>query len=187
MSQSIIAIRYAKGLALFAREQGEISLVREDLGRLVDLLDPDRGNISVPELLDFLHSPTVPQKEKIHITDVICDELSIGSTVSNFLNVLIRKKRISLVSLIARQYERIAGQMESVHVALVRTAAPLSPAQELSLAAAMSAATGTEVRLEVKTDSTLVAGLSVRLGDQLMDGSVAGRLDRLKAKLTAKD
>ncbi len=186
MNQSIIAIRYAKGLALYAQEQGEITEVRNDLGRLADLLNPDRGDISVPELLDFLRSPTVPQKEKIQITDIICDKLSIGATVSNFLNVLIRKNRIAMVNLIKQQYDYIADRIESVRSAEVIAAAPLTDAQAQSLTAALSAATGAQIRLEVKTDPELIAGLSLRLGDKFMDGSLAGRLNRMKARLTSK-
>jgi len=184
MNETLIAARYARGLAEHAHEQGELKPVRQDLHRLADLLDPNRGEISAPELVDFLRSPTVPQNEKIQVTDVVCEKLAIGKTVSDFLNVLIRRNRIALIEAITQQYDRFAGAFEATRNAEVETARPLGEAQRQALEQALAQAAGAPVRMTVKVNPRLIAGLSVRMGDTLLDGSLRSRLRRLTHRLT---
>jgi len=181
MNENVIAKRYAKGLAAFAQEQGKLKEVLEDLRGLADLLDPERGDISVPELLDFLRSPTVQLAEKIKLTDVICEKLSIGKEVSDFLNVLIKKNRIALIGILERQYERIASELNAECQAVVSTARPLSAGQQEALRAALAAATGKAISLRVEEDKSLIAGVRVRMSDIMLDGSFAARLDKMES------
>jgi F-type H+-transporting ATPase subunit delta len=183
MNESVIASRYANGLASHAREQNALEDVRADLNTLADLLDPERGEIAAAELPDLLASPAIPDADKIRITDTLCAKLEIGKIVSQFLNVLIRKKRINIVGEIARQYDRIASDLQGVANAVAESAAPLTPAQEEDLNAALARATGRRVQLSVRVDPELVAGLRVRLADRVIDGTLAGRLDRLGERL----
>jgi F-type H+-transporting ATPase subunit b len=64
--------------------------------------------------------------------------------------------------------------------AYVTTALPLSPEQQGLLARTFSALADRNVNLELKTDAALAAGLRVRLGDILVDNSVAGQLEALR-------
>ncbi len=183
MIENVISKRYAKGLAEVAAERDELDAVGEDIGRLADLLDPERGDISEPELPDFLGSPTVPPEQKVKLTDVLCDKLGIGQTVSDFLNVLIQKSRVQLAGRIARDYVGIAAQMHKQATAYVDTAEPLSKEQHKRLREELERILDCEVRLVVKEQKKLIAGLRVRTGDRLFDGSIAGRLDRLQAQV----
>ena len=183
MNESVIASRYANGLASHAREQDALEDVRADLNTLADLLDPERGEIAVAELPDLLASPAIPDEDKIRITDTLCVKLEIGQIVSQFLNVLIRKKRIDIVGEIARQYDKIASEMQGVSNAYAETAAPLSTEQEEALRTALAEATGQRVQLLVRVDPDLLAGLRVRLADRVVDGTLAGRLERLAERL----
>jgi F-type H+-transporting ATPase subunit delta len=184
MKENIIARRYAEALAQHAVENNELDSVREDLDALADLLDPERGDISVPELLAFLHSPTIPQVEKVKLTDVLCEKINIGKSVSDFLNVLIKKNRIALTPFIAREFDRIAGGLTNVVTASVETARKLSGDQLAELQKLIAEASGAEVRLTQKINPKLIAGFRVQMGDILLDGSVENRLQRLGARLT---
>jgi F-type H+-transporting ATPase subunit delta len=181
MNENVIAKRYAKGLAAFAAQRGRLAEVRDDLRLLADLLDPERGDISVPELRALLFSPTVTPEEKIRVTDVICEKLSIGQEVSDFLNVLIKKTRIGLIGMLERQYERLAADLNAEGLAEVRTARLLSPQQEESLRLALREATGKTVRLRVEEDKSLIAGVRVRMSDIMLDGSFAARLEKMES------
>lgn len=183
MKEAVIAARYARGLAECAHEKGELRQVREDVDILADLMDPNFGEISVPELLDFLRSPTIPQADKIKVTDVICEKMSIGKTVSDFLNVLIENNRIGITGLIARAFDRIAGEYEHTKIAEVESAKPLSDSHKKMLAEAIKEALGGEVRLLTKRNPELLGGLKVKIGDLLLDGSLSGRLERIEASL----
>ncbi|MFI5956781.1 F0F1 ATP synthase subunit delta [Cryptosporangium sp. NPDC051539] len=69
-------------------------------------------------------------------------------------------------------------------IAYVVAAAPLSPAQEERLAARLAAIYGRTVSLKVEVDPSLLGGVTVRVGDDLYDGSVARRLEQARGALT---
>lgn len=184
MKENVIARRYARGLVEYAAEKGELDKVREDIESLADLMDPDRGDISVPELGLFLGSPTVQQDEKIKLTDILCEKMSIGKTVSDFLNILIAKNRISLTGFIAREFERFSQEYETIRNATIETAMPLTESQTATLEKALAETAGCKVRLFAKTNPELIGGLRIQIDDTLMDGSLLNRLERLEAQLT---
>lgn len=183
MIENVIARRYAVALAEVAAEQNELERVNEEVKRLADILNPEGGEVNVPELLDFLGSPIVPLDEKIQMTDVLCEKLQIGKLVSEFLNVLIKRGRVPLASKIADEYIHIAARIENIYAADVESAEPLSEVDEKRLRESLEKATGERIRLSIKQNKKLLGGVRVKVGDQLFDGSILGRLDRLEAEL----
>lgn len=183
MNDNVIARRYAKGLAQVAAEQNELAQVREDLAALADLMDPERGDISVPELLDCMLTPTIPVAQKIQVTDVLCEKLKIGKTVSDFLNVLIENGRVGICGRIATEFEKIASQFESTAIAVVETARPLTDEQQKALRTLLQEKTGQTVHLRVRKKPELLGGVRVKIGDLVLDGSIQNRLQRLETRL----
>lgn len=92
-----------------------------------------------------------------------------------------------------RTFERVieeflgfAAQRRSRVVARVTTAVPLSDDQQERLAASLAREFGGEVRLQVVVDPSILGGLTVRVGDELIDASVARQLDTAYRKLTGR-
>lgn len=83
------------------------------------------------------------------------------------------------------QYANLAAQLRERLLALVRVATPLSAGQRARLESALSAAYGQNVHLNVLLDPEVIGGLSVRIGDQLINGSAAARLAELRRDLAA--
>ena len=113
----------------------------------------------------------------------LCKKLQIGELVSEFLNTLIRKGRVPLMSRIAREYIRISSSIEEIVTAEVETAFPLSIAEEDKMAAVLEKKIEKKVKLHTRVNSGLLSGVRVKIGDTLLDGSVKGRMDRIEAKL----
>ena len=86
----------------------------------------------------------------------------------------------------SREFDRLLNRERGVVTAIVTSAAPLSDADvdvvRRRIAAMRSAST---VDVEQRVDEGLIGGLTVRVGDQLIDASVRGRLERLRAELVA--
>ena len=183
MIQEVIACRYAKALVTAAFEKNELASTREDLLTLVDIISPDIGEISAPELMDFLQTPTVTVADKIAMTDRLCEKLHIGKLVSDFLNVLIKHRRINIARRVIRHYIMIASKLENISEAVVTSALALTAAQQENLKAALQKKLGNPVRLICRTNEKLLAGLQVKVGDILLDNSAKGRMARLETSL----
>ncbi len=82
-------------------------------------------------------------------------------------------------------YAHLAAELRERLVAEVHVAAPLTDEQRARLAAALVVAYGHDVHLNVVFDPGLVGGITVRIGDELIDGSVASRLAELRRNLAA--
>ena len=183
--EDVIARRYAKGLAEHAAEEGKVEEVRRDLGSLADLVDPYTGDYNIPELVDFLGTPVAHTQAKLDVTDIIMEKIGIRKTVSDFLNVLILHRRISLLPRINRQFNLIVADLTNEHAATVLTAHPLTADQSARLAAALEKALKAKVRLVQQVEPGLVAGARIEVDGHLLDGTVVGKLESLKRKLLA--
>jgi F-type H+-transporting ATPase subunit delta len=82
-------------------------------------------------------------------------------------------------------YANVAAALRERLVAEVHVAAPLSDGQRARLAALLAESYGHDVHLNVVVDPELVGGMTVRIGDELINGSVASRLAELRRDLAA--
>ena len=85
----------------------------------------------------------------------------------------------------AEEFARLDDQRNGVFHATATSAAPLGPDEVRALTARLEQLSGGRVELTTQTDPDLLGGVVVRLGDRLIDGSVRGRLERLRSKLAS--
>lgn len=78
---------------------------------------------------------------------------------------------------------QVVAQRRQRLVALVRSARPLTDGQRDRLVAALAAAYGHEVHVNIEVDPEILGGLSVQVGDEVIDGTVAGRLEEVRRRL----
>lgn len=183
--EEIIAKRYAKGLAEHAVDSGDMEAVRRDVGLLADILDPHGGASHSPELIEFLRSPVPTQEEKLAAVGSIMEKAGVGAVCADFIGLLIRKNRITLMPRIARVFADIAGGMTGEYTAVAHTARPLSPDQARRLTEVLASVFGGVVRLHQRIEPGLLAGARITVGDKTFDGSVLGRLERLRHRLVS--
>ena len=81
------------------------------------------------------------------------------------------------------EYVRLAAERRQRVVAVVRTATELSAQQRARLTAALAAAYGHEVQLNVVLDPHVLGGLAVQIGDEVIDGTVASKLETVRRRL----
>ena len=103
----------------------------------------------------------------------------------NLVLLLVRRGRIDLLPSVAREFRRLYEQREGIVQATVTSAAPLSSAEVAALSERLAGMTGGRVVITVAVDSAILGGVVVRLGDRLIDGSVRGRLERLRTRLAS--
>lgn len=184
-NDGVIARRYARGLAEFARDESRLDEVRRDLRRLADVVDSGASPDGRSELLAFLRSPIATPADKAAACERILRELGIGDDVANFLQVLLRHNRVELLPRIVRSFAEIAGRVTGEYTAVVHTARPLSDDQSERLEKALSTAFGARVAVHQQVEPGLLAGARIAVGDKTFDGTVLGRLRELRQRLIA--
>ena len=86
---------------------------------------------------------------------------------------------------VAAEFTRLLNRRNGVVEAVITSAAPLTAAETDAISARVATMTGSDVILRTEIDPALIGGLTVKVGDQLLDASVRGRLERLRGRLVA--
>jgi F-type H+-transporting ATPase subunit delta len=98
---------------------------------------------------------------------------------------MLRRSRIDQLPRVAAEFRRLDNARQGITLATATSAAPLSPDEIQAVTGRMEQITGGRVELDVQVDPSLLGGLVVRVGDRLIDGSVRGRLERLRNQLVS--
>jgi len=103
--------------------------------------------------------------------------------VQNLIQLLLRRGRIEALPRVAEEFRRLDDDRQGITHATATTAAKLTPDEVKDLTKRLERSTGRRVALDVEIDPSLLGGLVVRVGDRMIDGSVRGRLERLRNQL----
>jgi F-type H+-transporting ATPase subunit delta len=160
----------------------------EATGHLDDLEDElfrfGRIVASTPELRIALTNPFVSAQAKRELLASLLEGKVTAESLRLVTEAAVSPLGRSLdVSL--EEYARIAARRRERLVAEVHVAVPLTDQQRVRLASALSAAYGHQVHLNVVIDPKVAGGMTVRIGDELVDGSVATRLASARRRLAA--
>ncbi|MGA2906831.1 MAG: ATP synthase F1 subunit delta [Terracidiphilus sp.] len=150
--------------------------------RFSDFLATWEGSV---ELRTFFVNPAVPAPQKIAILDKLNATLGMQKELRNLIAVLIQNDRIGHVVEVAAAYRSILQQQLGIRPAEIVTARELSAGERSSLVAELIKVAGAKIDPSFKLDSSILGGAVVRIGSTVFDGSVRGRLDRLRDALTA--
>ena len=165
-----LAARYARALFQCACAQGQEAAVAADLWACAAAL---------ASALPLLRDPRVAAARKSSLVRESLGGKSAPLT-ADFLELLIDKKRFDLLALVAEDFVQLGLAKRRVARAKVRAARPLSDADRARLRERLEAFAGAGVELDVQEDPELLGGVSVRLGDWVLDSSLRGQLRRLK-------
>jgi F-type H+-transporting ATPase subunit delta len=102
------------------------------------------------------------------------------------VQLLVSQGRVSELADIARSLVEQAAESRAKAVAEVRSAIPLDDETVKRLAAALGKATGKELEIRVVVDESVVGGLVARVGDIVIDGSLARRMDSLRQAVSSR-
>jgi F-type H+-transporting ATPase subunit delta len=151
-------------------------------GQLSDFLATWNGS---RELREFFINPAVPIAQKVEFLDTLNKKLGMRKELRNLLAVLIHNDRIGHVDEVAAAYRKLLQEQLGIRQAEIVTARKLTDVERLELVGEVSKLAGAEIDASFKQDAAILGGLVVRIGSTVYDGSVRGRLDRLKEALTA--
>ena len=171
------ARRYAEAAFALAKEEGALDAWGADLETAV-------GLIGVPEIARYIDNPAAPFADRRSVVERLLGAGRVRAQVENLVQLLARRGRISILPAVSAEYRRLLNLERGILEARVTSPTPLGEADIATLTRKVEAMTGAKVEFTAAVDPALIGGLTVRVGDTLIDASVRGRLERLRERLT---
>lgn len=167
---------YARAVFELAKAEGELETVEKQLFTI------SRAFATTNELRDNLSNPQLPIDRKQGIIDDLLGGRASTLTVG-LVSFVVGQGRAAELPDIVDRFVAIAAESRSKAVAEIRSAVLLEPAVVDRLAAELSRVTGKSLEVKTIVDPAVVGGIVARVGDTVIDGSLARRLAKLREVL----
>lgn len=140
------------------------------------------GQLSRNGLLDKLNSPDVPFSEKKQLIDKVLGE-DAAPEVRNFISILATKGHLHYLPEILDELSRLVRGGAARQLVIITTAVPLAEEEKKALQSKLMARFGPYLDFRYRVDPEILGGVIIRIGDKVIDGSIAGRLETLREHL----
>jgi F-type H+-transporting ATPase subunit delta len=137
------------------------------------------------DLREFFANPAIPAVQKVTFLDKLNAKMGLQKELRNLLAVLINNGRIGAVAEVAAAYRKLLQDQLGIRQAEITTAREMDTAERTELLASVGKLAGARIEASFKLDKSILGGTVVRIGSTVYDGSVRGRLDRLRATLAS--
>lgn len=128
-----------------------------------------------------------PKLEKNQVLSVFVEltPTPVDAQAQSFLAALVENGRLLALPEIARQFNELKNAHQGLADALIESAFPMDDAEVQNIVVALERKFGSKLKVAVKVSPSLIGGISVTVGDQILDNSVRGKLGAMKAALIA--
>ena len=172
-----VAEPYARALLSLTQDSGSTDEVNGLAGSVLTLLNQSQ------ELADFLANPISSADAKKGVLQKILGE-STNTTFLNFLQLLVDRGRVALLIPILTQFQALVREVNQTVLAEVSSAVELSDDQKEAIRQKVKAMTDAKaVELIASLDSSLLGGVIIKVGSQVIDASLRGQLRRIGIQL----
>jgi F-type H+-transporting ATPase subunit delta len=177
MLEKILGRRYAYALLKLAEKESAVDRIQNDLTNLLNIYTQS------PDFARIINHPLIPLNEKQSFMDKTLGK-NLHPLVIRFLNLLLLKSRMKYLSDIVTAYNHLTDQWHNVLRVKIKSFAPV-PSEEISalehkLQAHLKAQ---KLVFETILQPSLLGGWVIQIGDNIIDGSVAGRLNKIHSQL----
>lgn len=132
---------------------------------------------------EFLLDPSFPVDQKVAFLDKLNAKLGMAQQTRNFIAVLIRNDRIAGFDEVIDEFRREINRRLGISEAKVTSARRLDEQERRQLQQQIAGLTGGQVEAHFAEDPSLIGGAVVQVGSTVYDGSVRGRLERMREQL----
>jgi F-type H+-transporting ATPase subunit delta len=177
-------------LATIARPYAEALFKAQasDLAGTAAWLDALAAVAENPQLQQFADNPKVTETQVFDLISGVVQKhanLALPEAGKNFLRLVIENRRLGALSVVAQQYRALMNAQGGTADAIVHSAFPIEPATLADLSASLEKRFGRKLNVSVEADASLIGGIRVVVGDEVLDTSVKARLEQMKAALIA--
>ena len=171
--QASLAGRYATALFGLARDEQQIDAVSRSLDSI------EAATSESPDFRALVTSPLIGRADAGKTIRALVPSLGLDPITGRFLGVLADNGRLSELKSVIRIVRELASGHRGETKAEVTSAHPLGDDQIAALKTKLKARVGSDVSIDVRVDPSLLGGIVVRLGSQMIDASIATKLNTL--------
>ncbi len=176
-TRTTTARRYAEAAFEIAERDNNVELWLNQLSTVAQA-------VADPELTRRLEDPHVAIETRTAVMHKMLGADMLPQ-VGNLLSLALRRRRLETMPQVATEFRRLYNRRAGIVVATATSALELDATERSALQTRLEKMTGAKVELQTAVDPSILGGIQVRIGDTLYDGSVRGRLERLRAQLAS--
>lgn len=173
----LIERRYATALFDLAKSEDKLLTYEEEVKAIVKILYDE------PEFMAVLRDHKVTLEQKISLVETVFTD-KVSNPVAGLLVLLVKKGRQDEIIGTLETFLESVKKASGIIRAVVTSAVPLEPEQISTLKGKLEASTKSKIELETIVDTSIIAGLIVRVGDKVVDASIKGEMQTLKKQLS---
>ena len=173
MAESTVAFRYAKALIDLAKEKDKVEEVFNDMSFFRQVVKQNR------DLMLALKSPIVRHEKKMAVLRALF-ESRVDPLSFLIFNIITKKNREGIMDVIADEFIRQYNDLKGIQKVQVTTTLPLTEEIRQEFIRLVANTTGKQIELEENTDSKLIGGYILRIGDRQIDASIRNQLAKLR-------
>jgi len=168
-----IAGRYATALFGLAQDKNSVAKVEQSLSQVKTAIGESDS------LKALINDPAISRSNAKNAIASVAKVMKLDALTANTLGVLADNRRLDQTSAVIAAFETLAAQDRGELTADVTSARALTAAQKKALAAKLKARMGSDVAINSHVDPSILGGLKVKVGSQLIDSSIKTRLNSL--------
>ena len=171
-----LAARYAGALFELAGEADKAAQARigKDMATLGVMLNESQ------DFARTIASPVMDAATQADALQAVLEKAKIGDTVTKFIALVTRNRRVYALGAMVKAYAALSAKADGQMRAEIVAAEKLSPAQEKTLHTQLKKTFGQDVQMHQKIDPRILGGLIVKMGSQMIDGSLRTKLNTLE-------
>jgi F-type H+-transporting ATPase subunit delta len=169
----------------YAEAAFEIALRDDTVDAWLDQLQRAAAIVADQAQVRRLENPRVPFEAR---RDALAAAIGpdVMPQVRNLVGLVLRRRRLDRLPQLGAEFRRLYNRRAGIVEATATSAVELGADEISALRERLAQLTTGTIELHTRVDPSLLGGVQVRLGDQLIDGSVRGRLERLRSQLAAR-
>jgi len=172
-----VARRYSQALLAALKTHEDLERAERDLETLVRILH------QLPSLGRVLAHPGVKPERKAALLDTTLSGLDCLPETRRLIAMLVEARLLPSLPEIAAHFRKLKDAKTAMVSVEVTTPQPVAEGERGSWETALASIAGSRVRIDYKTDTSLIGGAVARVGSVLYDGSVRGSLERIRQSL----
>lgn len=171
----------------YAKAVFEHALLTKKLGQWSEILHELALAVLDEKTMQFITNPAASSEQQVELLMSLFAKVDSTEkeTIANLVALLAHNKRLTLLPEIKMLFDSLRAEQEKTLQVEVRSFSELSAAQQSQLISSLSQRLSRQVTLNLNVDKSLLGGAVIHAGDLIIDGSVRGKLNKLRTDLAA--